>query len=208
MVDLPENKSLSPKLLKREASINTFKPIISGAFVLAFLFLVIPQYRGESNTFHLSGYAVPNVAQGQANRDAYHQLVVSDLGIPMLNPQYRLMMASNLAQAGYVDEAFTEIKKQLKSDPRDYGAYAMEASFYEQLHQFANAVTAHKQMYALDPWGAQNVMNMANDYMSLGDKNSARKYWQLVLDIGKHGNPSASSPYMALEKQAKNQLGA
>jgi hypothetical protein len=208
LVDLPEISAPNPKHLKRVASINIFKPIISGAFVLAFLFVVIPQYRGESNTFHLSAYAVPTQAQGQANRDAYHQLVVSDLGIPMLNPQYRLLMASNLAQAGYVDEGFAQIKKQIQSDPRDYGAYAMEASFYEQLHKFGNAIADRKLMYSLDPWGAQNVMNLANDYLSSGDKSSARRYWQLVLDIGKHGKPTSTSPYLALEKQAKTQLGA
>jgi O-antigen ligase len=208
MTDVPEIANQVGGLFKRQSSLSTFKPVVSWAFVLAFLFLVIPQYRGESNTFHLSAYAVPTSAQGQATRDAYHQLVTSDLSVPMLNPQYRLMMASNLAQAGYVDEAFAQINGEIKSDPRDYAAYGMEASFYEQLHQFTKAVAARTHMYDLDPWGAQNVMTLANDYLSAGDKQSARKYWQIVLDIGSHGKPPVGSAYLPLEQQAKQQLAA
>jgi len=195
-------------LTRRQANIDTFKPIVSSAFVLALLFIVIPQYRGESNTYHLSAYAVPTAAQGQATRDAYHRLVTSDLSVPMLNPQYRLLMASDLAQAGYVDEAFAQINRELKSDPRDYAAYSIEASFYEQIHQFPKAIEARLKMYSLDPWGAQNLMILANDYLTAGDKMSARKYWQKILDMSRHGNPQVGSPYLALEQQAKQQLAA
>ena len=208
IIDMPEPTSKNVQTISRQASMNTFKPVISWAFVLAFLFVVIPQYRGESNTFHLSAYAVPNASQGQATRDAYHQLVSSDLSVPMLNPQYRLMMASNLAQAGYVDEAFAQINKEIKNDPRDYAAYSMEASFYEQLHQFPKAIDARLKMYSLDPWGAQNAMTLANDYLTAGNKPSARKYWQIVLDMGKHGKPGPTSAYLPLAQQAKQQLAA
>ena len=199
MVDLPEVMSKNANKVKRQASLATFKPIISGAFVLVCLFLVIPQYRGESNTFHLSAYAVPTQAQGQANRDAYHQLVVSDLSIPMLNPQYRLLMASNLAQAGYVDEAFAQIDKQIKADPRDYGALAMKASFYEQLHQYNKAIPARLRMFDLDPWGAQNLLTLGQDYVAVGDKASAKLYGQKII---------AMAPKTTQAQQAKSVLGA
>jgi O-antigen ligase len=199
LVDVPEAVTKSAQLVKRQASLATFKPIISGAFVLAFLFLVIPQYRGESNTFHLSAYAVPTQAQGQANRDAYHQLVVSDLSIPMLNPQYRLLMASNLAQAGYVDEAFTQINNEIKSDPRDYGAYGMKASFYEQLHQYDKAIPARLKMFELDPWGAQNLLTLGQDYLAVGDKATAKLYGQKII---------AMAPKTTQAQQAKSVLGA
>jgi len=208
IIDIPDIANTSARTIRRHASMNTFKPVISWAFVLAFLFVVIPQYRGESNTFHLSAYAVPNASQGQATRDAYHQLVVSDLSVPMLNPQYRLLMSSNLAQAGYVDEAFAQINGEIKSDPRDYAAYSMEASFYEQLHQFPKAIDARLKMYSLDPWGAQNAMTLANDYLTAGDKNSAKIYWQKIVDMGKYGKPAPGSNYLALAQQAKQQLAA
>ena len=199
LVDIPEVAAKSAKLVKREASLNTFKPIVSGAFVLVFLFLVIPQFRGESNTFHLSAYAVPTQAQGQSLRDAYHQLVTTDLAIPMLNPQYRLLMASNLAQAGYVDEAFTQINKQIKTDPRDYGALAMEASFYEQLHQYPKAIANRLKMFTLDPWGAQNLLVLGQDYIAVGDKASAKLYGQKIV---------AMAPKTTQAQQAKTVLGA
>jgi O-antigen ligase len=208
IIDLPGATEKSAKMIKREASLSIFKPIISGAFVLAFLFLVIPQYRGESGTFHLSAYAVPTQAQGQANRGAYHQLVVSDLSIPMLNPQYRLLMASNLAQAGYVDEAFTQINREIQADPRDYGAYGIKASFYEQLHQYNNAIPARIKMYELDPWGAQNLLTLGQDYLAVGDKSSARKYGLKIMEMKSIGKPQPGSSYFTIAQQAHTQLGA
>ncbi len=208
LIDLPQDGAINAKLVKRQLSLNSFKPIISGAFVLAFLFLIIPQYRGESNTFHLSSFAVPTPAQGQANREAYHQVVVGDVTIPMLNPQYRLLMASDLAQAGYVDEGFAQINKEIAADPRDYGALGMEASFYEQLHKYNEAIVNRIKMYALDPWGARNLLQLGNDYLAIGDKVSAKKYGQIILDMRKFGRPDPTSQYIAIEQQAKTQLGA
>ena len=198
LIDLPDFASTG-KLTRRQVSLNTFKPIISWTVVLASLFLVIPQYRGESNTFHLSAYAVPTQAQGQSLRDAYHQLVTTDLAIPMLNPQYRLLMASNLAQAGYVDEAFTQINSELKSDPRDYGAFSMETSFYEQLHQYPKAIANRLKMFTLDPWGAQNLLVLGQDYIAVGDKASAKLYGQKIISM---------APKTTQAQQAKTQLGA
>ena len=192
----------------KSSSLATFKPIASVAMVLLGLILVVPQARGESSTFHLSAYAVPTQAQGQANRDAYHQLVVSDLAIPMLNPQYRLLMASNLAQAGYVDEAFTQINNEIKSDPRDYGAYGMEASFYEQLHQNNKAIPARLKMRDLDPWGAKILLSLGQDYLAIGDKASAKKYGAEILNMAKIGHPQSGSGYFDIQSQAKSQLGA
>jgi len=208
IVNLPEVAEKSAKIVKRHANLATFKPIVSGVCVLVFAFLVIPQYRGESSTYHLSGYAVPTQAQGQANRDAYHQLVLSYLSIPMLNPQYRLLMASNLAQAGYVDEGFSQIDEVIKADPRDYGAYGMKASFYEQLHQYNKAIPARLKMYELDPWGAQNLLSLGQDYLAIGDKQSAKLYGQKIVDMKAHGNPPPGSSYFTIAQQAKSVLGA
>jgi len=117
----------------------------------------------------------------------------------MLNPQYRLLMASNLAQAGYVDEAFAQIDKQIKADPRDYGALAMKASFYEQLHQYNKAIPARLRMFELDPWGAQNLLTLGQDYLAIGDKASAKLYGQEII---------AMAPKTTQAQQAKSVLGA
>jgi tetratricopeptide (TPR) repeat protein len=207
-VDLRQESDSKIRIFRSQQSLSAARPLISSALLLAMLFLVIPLYRAESNTFHLSAYAVPTTAQGQATRDAYHQLVKNDLSVPLLNPNYQLMMASDLAQAGYVDEAFAQINKEIHTDPKDYAAYSMQASFFEQLHQFPKAILARRSMYALDPWGAQNLMTLANDYLVAGDKSSARIYWQKILDLRKFGNPPAGAPYLSLEQQAKQQLAA
>jgi len=208
LVELPASNANSGQALRRQINSNIFKPVISSAVVLSFLFLVIPMYRGESNTFHLSAYAVPTAAQGQATRDAYHQLVLADLSVPLLNPEYRIMMASDLAQAGYVDEGFTQLALVLKKDSRNYEALSMQASFYEQLHQFDKAVKSRLRMYSLDPWGYQNLGMLGTDYLSLGNKAAARDVGQKILNIGKLVKPAPTSAYITAAQQARTILGA
>jgi len=198
-MSLNETPTLTIKNPKRDANINTFKPVLAASTVLALLFLVIPLFRVESNVYRLTTYAIPNQSQGQSLRDGYHRLITSDLSIPLLNPQYRLLMATNLAQAGYVDEAFAQIDSEIKADPRDYGAFGIKASFFEQLHQYNKAIPARLRMFELDPWGAQNLLTLGQDYLAIGDKASAKLYGQKII---------AMAPKTTQAQQAKSVLGA
>jgi len=84
----------------------------------------------------------------------------------------------------------------------------MEASFYEQLHQYNKAIPARLKMHDLDPWGAQNLLTLGQDYLAVGDKANAKNVGQMILEIRKHGTPPAGSGYLTIEQQAHTQLGA
>ncbi len=192
----PEEKGRKVRTVQRQSSVAIAAPIISAVVSLAMLFVVITQYRGESQMFNLSRYAIPKT---QTDRDYYHQIIAKVNGIPWMNPMYTLQIGSNLAQAGFVDEGFATIEKVIKEDPQSYAGLGLEAGFYEQLHKFDKAAPLRERMALLDPWGAQNLLTLGQDYLQLGQKDKA-------LALGKR--IVAMAPLTQQAKDAKAQLGA
>jgi len=200
LLDSAQDKSTesgkATKAVINQANIKIATPIISAVIVLAMFIVVSTQFRAESQMFNLSRYAVPT---DQANRNAYHPMIRKVADIPWMNPIYQLEIGSKLAQAGFVDEGFAEIERVIADDPQSYAALGLAASFYEQLKKFDKAAPLREKMYLLDPWGAQNLLTLGNDYLALGDKGKAKEVGRRIL--------SMKTP-VALQESAKTQLGA
>ena len=193
---VPEEKGRKVRTVQRQTSVAIAAPIISAVVSLVMLFVVITQYRGESQMFNLSRYAIPKT---QTDRDYYHQIIAKVNSIPWMNPMYTLQIGSNLAQAGFVDEGFATIEKVIKEDPQSYAGLGLEAGFYEQLHKFDKAVPLRERMAILDPWGAQNLLTLGTDYVQLGQKDKAKALAKRI---------EAMAPGRDIAKSAQQQLGA
>jgi O-antigen ligase len=180
----PEEKGRKVRTVQRQSSVAIAAPIISAVVSLTMLFVVITQYRGESQMFNLSRYAIPKT---QTDRDYYHQIIAKVNSIPWMNPMYTLQIGSNLAQAGYVDEGFATIEKVIKEDPQSYAGLGLEAGFYEQLHKFGKAAPLRERMVLLDPYGAANLLTLGQDYLQLGDKAKAKALGEKIVAL--HARP-------------------
>ena len=192
----PAELGKSRREVVMQTNVTIATPIISAVLVLGMFFVVSTQFRAESQMFDISRYAVPT---DQANRNAYHPLIRKVVDIPWMNPMYKLELGSKLAQAGFVDEGFSEIDKVIAEDPQSYAGLGLAASFYEQLHKFDKAVQLREAMYKLDPWGAQNLLTLGNDYLQLGNKEKAKQAGQKILSMKTYGT---------IREDAKKQLGA
>jgi O-antigen ligase len=192
----PEERGHKVRTVQRQSSVAIAAPIISAVVSLAMLFVVVTQYRGESQMYNVNRYAIPKT---QSDRNYYHQIIATVNSIPWMNPMYTLQIGSNLAQAGFVDEGFATIEKVIKEDPQSYAGLGLEAGFYEQLHKFDKAAPLRERMALLDPWGAQNLLTLGQDYLQLGQKDKA-------LALGKR--IVAMAPLTQQAKDAKAQLGA
>lgn len=194
--DKPVELGKSRREVVKNMNVKVATPIISGALVLGMFLVVSTQFRAESQMFNLSRYAIPT---DQANRNAFHPLIVKVVEIPWMNPIYKLELGSKLAQAGFVDEGFAEIEKVIAEDPQSYAGLGLAASFYEQLRKFDKAIPLREKMYGLDPWGAQNLLTLGNDYLQLGQKDTAKEIGQKIL---------AMKSSDVVRAAAKTQLGA
>jgi O-antigen ligase len=200
LLDSQDVKLVEPeknrRAIAKQSNVQIATPIISAVIVLIMFVVVSTQFRAESQMFNLSRYAVPT---DQANRNAYHPLIRKVADIPWMNPIYKLEIGSKLAQAGFVDEGFAEIEKVIAEDPQSYAGLGLAASFYEQLKKFDKAAPLREKMYLLDPWGAQNLLTLGNDYLQLGQKDKAKEMGQKIL---------AMKSSEAVRTSAKTQLGA
>jgi len=192
----PVELGKSAKSIAKQTGITVATPIVSAVLVLVMFLVVTTQFRAESQMFNISRYAVPT---DQANRNAYHPLIRKVADIPWMNPMYQLEIGSKLAQAGFVDEGFAEIEKVITDDPQSYAALGLAASFYEQLKKFDKAAPLREKMYGLDPWGAQNLLTLGNDYLQLGQKDKAKEMLNKILTMRTYGT---------IRETAKTQLGA
>ena len=195
-VSKPVELGKSVKAAAKQTSVTIATPIISAVLVLGMFLVVSTQFRAESQMFNISRYAIPT---DQANRNAFHPLIRKVVDIPWMNPLYKLDLGSKLAQAGFVDEGFAEIDKVNLEDPQSYAGLGLAASFYEQLHKYDKAAPLRERMYILDPWGAQNLLTLGQDYLQLGDKEKAKQAGQKILAMISREDVRAA---------AKTQLGA
>jgi O-antigen ligase len=192
----PAELGKSAKTIAKQTGITVATPIVSAVLVLVMFLVVTTQFRAESQMFNISRYAAPT---DQANRNAYHPLIRKVVDIPWMSPMYKLELGSKLAQAGFVDEGFAEIDKVIAEDPQSYAALGLAASFYEQLKKFDKAAPLREQMHVLDPWGAQNLLTLGQDYLQLGEKDKAKEMGQKILAMKSRDDVRAA---------AKTQLGA
>ena len=213
---IPKSNLSDPKLIKNQksevkslSSITIATPIISTILVLAAFLIVTTQIRAESQMFNINRYAIPTDAQ---NRNAYHPLIRKVVDIPWMSPMYKLELGSKLAQAGFIDEGFTEIDKIIYSDQKSYIAISTEASFYEQLRKYEKAIPLREKLIKLDPWGARNLLQLGNDYLAVGDKDNARKAWKKILiieeELKRSFSKTLNADFEATISAAKSQLGA
>lgn len=187
-------KSIRTVEVNRNITIAT--PILSAVLVLAMFLVVSTQVRAESQMFNISKYAVPT---DQANRNAYHPLIRKVVDIPWMSPMYKLELGSKLAQAGFVDEGFAEIDRVIAEDPKNYAGIGLAASFYEQLRKYDKAIPLREKMHELDPWGAQNLLTLGQDYLAIGNKEKAKETGTKILTF---------LSQEVVRQAAKTQLGA
>jgi len=172
----PQNKGRI--VAKPQSSMTLAQPIISGVLVLAVFFLVIPMYKGETESQNVGRYAMP---QTQSDRQSFHDLLKKTIELPLLNPNYEAELAVKFAQSGFVNESFNYLKQIQTADPESYTAPNIAADFYEQLKQPQNAIAQRLRLQQLDPWGAANLLKLAKDYLAVGNKAEAQKIGKKII---------------------------
>ena len=78
-----------------------------------------------------------------------------------------------MAKNGYGPEAISFFKETIKADPRNTNSYSLLSVVYENLKSPQQAIPYRKQLALLDPYGAENLVSLENDYLLTGDKSSA-----------------------------------
>ena len=179
----PINEQISNQQAKRQNRVRKnqlglLQPGISTFFTALTLVLVVFLYRADSAMFQQRAAYNP---AAPAQKDIFYQLAQKTLKAPLQDLQYKVMTATYLHGMGFQQEALNLLEQLHLEDPYNLDALTFLASFYENLGQVDNALVAREKISKLDPWNANNYLQMAFNYKFLGDKAQQQNYLDKVL---------------------------
>ena len=181
----PIDEQISNQQVKRQNRVRKnqlglLQPVISTFFTALTLVLVVFLYRADSAMFQQRAAYNP---AAPAQKDIFYQLAQKTLKAPLQDLQYKVMTATYLHGMGFQQEALNLLEQLHLEDPYNLDALTFLASFYENLGQVDNALVAREKISKLDPWGANNYLQMAFNYKFLGNKAQQQIYLDKVLSF-------------------------
>ena len=179
----PINEQISNQQAKRQNRVRKnqlglLQPVISTFFTALTLVLVVSLYRADSAMFQQRAAYNP---AAPAQKDIFYQLAQKTLKAPLQDLQYKVMTATYLHGMGFQQEALNLLEQLHLEDPYNLDALTFLASFYENLGQVDNALVARQKISKLDPWNANNYLQMAFNYKFLGNNAQQQIYLDKVL---------------------------
>jgi tetratricopeptide (TPR) repeat protein len=125
---------------------------------------------------------IPQPINAQQNT-IYLNLAEKIFNQNQLSPAYKTTITVMLLKAGLVKEAIPLIKQNIQLDPRNNDAISLLGQAFESLNDPKSAVQYRQKLLELDPFGAENLLQLEKDYLSLGDKLSARRIKMMIQRI-------------------------
>jgi tetratricopeptide (TPR) repeat protein len=149
---------------------SSYRWIIFAGGLVALSLIVVPMYRNETATARFAQIQSPT---DPAGKDIYRAIAKKTFNQPLLNPNAKANIALIMAKNGFGPEAIAFFKETIKTDPRNTDSYSVLSAVYEHLKSPQEAIPYRKQLALLDPYGAENLVSLENDYLLIGDKASA-----------------------------------
>jgi O-antigen ligase len=179
----PINEQISNQQAKRQKRVRKnqlglLQPVISTFFTALTLVLVVFLYRADSAMFQQRAAYNP---AAPAQKDIFYQLAQKTVKAPLQDLQYKVMTATYLHGMGFQQEALNLLEQLHLEDPYNLDALTFLASFYENLGQIDKALVEREKISKLDPWGANNYLQMAFNYKFLGNKVEQQNYLDKLL---------------------------
>jgi len=192
---LPKDKLKVEKQLKNQ-EINLLQPITSIVFTVLTLILVVFLYRGDSSIFKLRASYNPAVP---AQKVIFYEFANKTINAPLIDLQYKVMTATYLHGMDYKQEARSLLEKVHTQDPYNLDAITLLSSYYETAGEVPKAIAMRIKLAVLDPWNAENYLQMAFDYKFIGDKINQQKYLDKALSFAS-ANPTVISAQAELKQ--------
>jgi len=192
---LPKEKSKELKDLKKQ-KINLLQPITSIMISIVAIILVVFLYRGDSAIFKLRASYNPAVP---AQKAIFYKFANETVNAPLIDLQYKVMASTFLHGMDYKQEAVSVLEKVHAEDPYNLDAITVLSSYYEMLGEVPKAIAMRIKLAVLDPWNADNYLQMAFDYKFVGDKINQQKYLDKALSFAS-ANPMVISAQAELKQ--------
>jgi tetratricopeptide (TPR) repeat protein len=175
----PEQKSQS------NSEISPTK--IVGA-VLAMAFGVLSIFQLNAQTSMRTAFYLQIPKNNQEYADAKLEILQKAQSHEALNVEWPILAANSLIQ----DEAFTQTvvvaKRAVKLDPKDYRGWFFLASSQEKLSLYKDAIASREAARKIDPYNADNLLNMGRDYKATNQSDKAKEMIIKIKEFAPNSN--------------------
>jgi O-antigen ligase len=172
-LSLKANESLGDKSVARTVGdqSSSYRGLAYALLLIIFLtFIVVPMNRNETGYARFSQITSPS---DPATKKIYEQIADHTFHGALMNPEYRFQVAFIMARNGYVSQATQYLKETIKADPRNMNSNTLLATIYEGTHDYEAAIKYRKLLQNLDPWNADNLLQLESDHLARKDMSSA-----------------------------------
>lgn len=162
-----KGRSVSPKKIQADNSIY-LAPLASLILVVIVLAFMVPVVRTSGTLYQLSGNA------GRLTQEQYvAKLEEVSNGFPR-NTQVLTTLADLALRATDTDLALKFTKSILEEDPKSQNGNLLRATAFELSKKYAQAIPVRDRLMELDPWNAQNMLQIVRDYLAIKDVENAK----------------------------------
>ncbi len=175
------NGAESQKVVKRvNQQFNLLQPTVSVLFGSLALVLTIFLQRGESAVFQQRAAYNPAVP---AQKEIFFQLATKTINTPLIDLQNKVLTASYLHGMGYQAEAIALLEDLHAEDPNSLDTLTFLSSYYEMTGEINKALAMREKIAVLDPWNANNYLQMAFNYKYINDDVNKKVYFDKAFSF-------------------------
>jgi O-antigen ligase len=152
--------------IKRTVQISLFQPVISVFVLVPIMTFASSLYKAERDMYVLKGISNPEYPQNKPVVQTYVDKVLSN---STADPFYQYRTAFFLYDMGYQDKAYLTVSNALASDPTNPEFLRGMIFLEESRNNFENVISLRKKISAVDPWNADNYLQLLKLYKAAGD---------------------------------------
>jgi hypothetical protein len=167
-----KNKSL--------VQINLFQPVVSALILLPIILFSLGLAKAERDMFVLKGISNPAYPENKPAVQRFGNQVLSN---SIADPFYKYRLAFFLYDMGYQEEAYSHVSKSLAADPTNLEFLTGMIFLEESKNNIENVISLRNRITALDPWNADNYLQLLKLYKASGDLVNAEVMKTKILSF-------------------------
>jgi O-antigen ligase len=181
---IPENFSLANGPHKNSLAkqkINLTRSFIATLLLIPAISMVVLLNRAEENAYIVRGFStIAQDAQDRSIAKLYSDKIINN---PLSDPINKLIASRVLVSAGFPELGFAQIDKIIENDPRDQNALEYTAEARKIESKYSDAIDAREKIAVIDPWNANNLLDLIELYINYGEMNKALDVYNYLLDF-------------------------
>ena len=166
------------KITKNSLSLEIYQKLLLTLLLVPTLIVIYFISQSESDTLRSRFFTAPGQDQNQSVVQDYATKVLNNL---FSDPQYRLFVLMNMYDMGLKTEALEGIKLLESSDPINLDVLNSLAVISEENGGIVLAINFREKIANIDPWNAENFLNLVKLYKQVNNENSARSSYSKIL---------------------------